>query len=76
MSCLNMRGVDENVTFQHIDDIKIIITSKFKDKLWCDENLADKRKLKYYNEVINSNCEDKILFVLNNLTKRKIHKST
>ena len=48
MSCLNMRGVDENVTFQHIDDIKIIITSKFKEKLWFDENLEDKRKLRYF----------------------------
>ena len=76
MSWLKMWGIDENVTLQHIDDIKIIITSKFKEKLWCDENLADTRKLKYYNKVINSNREDKILFVLNNVTKRKIHIST
>ena len=76
MSWLKMWGIDENVTLQHIDDIKIIITSKFKEKLWCDENLVDKRNLKYYNEAINSNREDKILFVLNNVTKRKIHRST
>ena len=42
-----MRGIDENVTLQNIDDIKNIITSKFKDKLWCDENLDDKIKLRY-----------------------------
>ena len=31
---------------------KNIITSKFKDKLWREEKLAVKRKLRYYNEVI------------------------
>ena len=53
MSWLKMRGIVGNVTLQNIDDIKNIITSKFKEKLWCDENLEDKRKLRYYKEVIN-----------------------
>ena len=30
----------------------------FKEKLWCEENLAVKRKLGYYKEVINPNLED------------------
>ena len=38
--------------------MKNIITSKLKRKLWSEENLAVKRKLRYYKEVINSNLED------------------
>ena len=33
--------------------MKNISTFKFKDKLWCEENLIVKRKLRYYKEVIN-----------------------
>ena len=36
---------------------KILFTSKFKDKLWCEENLAVKRKLRYDKEFINPNLE-------------------
>ena len=43
---------------QNIDNVKIIITSKFKENLWREENLAVKRKLRYYKEVINHNLED------------------
>ena len=35
------------------DNIKNIITSKFKDKLWSDKELGEKRKLRYYKEVID-----------------------
>ena len=31
------------------------MTSKFKEKFWCEENLMFKRKLRYYKEVINPN---------------------
>ena len=73
MSWLNMWSIDKNVTLQNIDDIKNIITSKFKEKLWCDENLEDKRKLIYYKEVINPNLEyQNCLSVLTNI-KKKIH---
>ena len=41
-----------------LTNIKNIITSKFKEKFWCEENLAVKRKLRYYKEVINPNLED------------------
>ena len=30
----------------------------FQEKLWCEENLAVKKKLRYYKEVINPNLED------------------
>ena len=73
MFWLKMWWIDENVTLQNIDDIKNIITFEFKEKLWCDENLEDKRKLRYYNEFINHNLEDQnYLFVLTSI-KKKIH---
>ena len=73
MSWLKMWGIDENVTLQNIVDIKNIITSEFKEKLWCDENLEDKRKLIYYKEAINPNLEyQNYLSVLTSI-KKKIH---
>ena len=36
----------------------ISTTSKFKEKFWCEENLAVNRKLRYCTEVNNSNLED------------------
>ena len=47
------------------------INSKFKEKFWCEENLAVKRKLKYYKEVINHNLEDhKYLSVVTSSRKK------
>jgi hypothetical protein len=41
--------------------------------LWCNRELDDKRKLRYYKEVINTNLEDQeYLFVLTS-AKKKIH---
>ena len=47
MAWLNHWSINENDIFQNIDNVKNIITSKFKEKFWCEENLALKRKLKY-----------------------------
>ena len=56
---------------QNIDNVKNIIASIFKDKLWCEENLAAKRKLRYYKEVTNLNLEDqKCLLVLSSSLKK------
>ena len=44
MDQLNHWGIDENDILQNIDKVKNIITSKFKEKLWCEENLVVKRK--------------------------------
>ena len=42
-------------------------------KLCCNENLEDKRKLRYYKDFINPNLEDQnYLFILTNV-KKKIH---
>ena len=58
MASLNHWGIDENDILQSIDNVNNFITSKFKEKFWCEENLAVKRKLRYYKEVINPNLED------------------
>ena len=55
MALLNHWGIYEKEILQIIDNAKNIITSKFKEKLWCEENLAVKRN---YKEVINHNFED------------------
>ena len=43
----------KNVALQNINNIEIIVTSKFKEKMWCEKDLDAKRKLRYYKEVIN-----------------------
>ena len=42
---------------QNKDTVKKNIKSKFKEKMWCDKEL-EKRKLRYYKDVINPNLED------------------
>jgi hypothetical protein len=70
-SWLNHWRIEEEVTLQNIDTIKNTITSKFKEKLWCNKELEDKRKLRYYKEVINPNLEDqKYLSVITSLKKK------
>ena len=50
-----------------------IISSKFKEKLWCEKDLEAKRKLRYYKEDINPTLEDqKYLSVLIS-TKKKMN---
>ena len=47
---LNHWGINEKDILHNIDNVKNIFTSKFKEKLWCEENLVVKRKLRYYKE--------------------------
>ena len=44
----------------------------FKEKLWCEKNLAVKRKLRYYKEVINPSLEDKKYYSILTSSKKKI----
>ena len=44
---LNHCEIDENVALENINNIKNIVTSKFKEKLWCEKDLEAKRKLRY-----------------------------
>ena len=56
---------------QNINNIKNIVTSKFKEKLWCEKYLEAKRKLRYYKEVTNPTLQDqKYLYVLTNSKKK------
>ena len=73
MAWLNQWEIDENVALQNINNINSIVTSKFKEKIWCENDLEDKIKLRYYKEVINPTLEDqKYLSVLTS-SKKKIN---
>ena len=52
---------------------KNVITSMFKEKLYCEENLAVKRKLRYYKEVINPNLEDQKYILVVTSSWKKIN---
>jgi hypothetical protein len=52
-SWLNHWGIQEEVIMEIINNIRNIITSKLKENRWGHKKLVDKRKLKYYKEMIN-----------------------
>jgi hypothetical protein len=61
----------EETILENKDTTKNITQSKFKDKMWCDKELEEKIKLRYYKEVINPNLEDQnYLFVLTSVKKK------
>ena len=63
--------MDENVALQNINNIKNIVSSNFKEKMWCEKYLEAKIKLRYYKEFINHTLEDqKYLFVLTSSKKK------
>ena len=39
--------IDKNVALQNINNIKNIVNSKYKDKMWCEKDLEAKIKLRY-----------------------------
>ena len=39
--------IDKNVALQNINNIKNIVNSKYKDKMWCEKYLEAKIKLRY-----------------------------
>ena len=63
--------IDENIALQNINNIKNIVTSKFKEKLWCENYLEDKRKLRYCKDVINPTLKDKKYLCVLNSSKKK-----
>jgi hypothetical protein len=68
---LNHWGIKEEVVLKNTDDIKNMVKAKFKENLWCNKELEDKRKSRYYKEVVNHNLEDqKYLYVLTIIRKR------
>ena len=61
----------EETILQNKDTIKKNVKSKFKEKMWCDKELEEKRKLRYYKDVINPNLEDQnYLSVLPSVNKK------
>jgi hypothetical protein len=52
--------------------IKNIIKSKFKEKMWCDKELEEKRKLRYDKDVINHNLEYQNYLTIWTSVKKKI----
>ncbi len=52
-------GTKEDTNLQNKNNIKIIITSKFKEKLKNDKKLYRKKKLKYYKEITSPNIRKK-----------------
>jgi hypothetical protein len=71
-SWLNHWGIKE-IVLQNTNDIKNIVQAKVKENLWCDKELEDKRKLRYYKEVVNPNLEDQnYLFVLTSVRRKSI----
>ena len=57
-SWLNYWGIMEHTILQNKNTIKKNAKSKFKEKMWCEKELEEKRKLRYYKDVINPNLED------------------
>ena len=55
------------------DNIKNTITSKFKDKLWEDQELEGKRKLRYYKEVINPTLDNQNYLSMLSNNKKKMN---
>ena len=41
--------------------------------MWCDKELLDKRKLRYYKEVVNPNLEDQKYHFVSTSVKKKIN---
>ena len=69
---LNHWEIDENIALQYINNIKNIVTSKFKDKMWCEKDLEAKRKLRYYKEFINPTLADQKYLSILTSSKKKI----
>jgi hypothetical protein len=68
---LNYWEIMEDIIFHNKYTIKKIFKSKFKEKMWCDKDLEEKRKLRYYKDVINPNLEDQnYLYVFPGVKKK------
>ena len=63
----------EDTILQNKDTIKNIIKSKFKDKMWCDKELEEKRKLRYYKDVMSPNLKDQNYLSILPSVKQKIN---
>ena len=62
----------EETILQNKDTIKKNIKSKFKEKMCCNKELEEKRKLRYYKDVINPKLEDQNYLSILPSVKKKI----
>ena len=72
-SWLNHWGFKEELIMGRKYNIKNPITSKFKDKLWEDQDLEGKRKLRYYKEVINPTLDNQNYLSMLSINKKKMN---
>jgi hypothetical protein len=64
----------EDTILQNKDTSKNIIKSKFKEKMWCDKELEEEIKLRYYKDVITPNLEDQnYLSILTSVKEKNKH---
>jgi hypothetical protein len=62
----------EEIILQNKDTIKKNVKSKFKEKMWCDRDLEEKRELTYYKDLINPNLTDQNYLYVFPSVKKKI----
>ena len=55
------------------DNIKDTINPNFRDKMWDVKKMEDKRKLRYYKEVINSIVDNQKYLSMLTSTKSKMN---
>ena len=55
------------------DNIKDTINPNFRDKMWDVKKMEDKRKLRYYKEVINPTVDNQNYLSMLTSTKSKIN---
>ena len=73
-SWINHWGIkEEELNIGSKDNVKNTITSKFKDKLWEDQELKGKMKLRYYKEVINPNLDNHNYLFFLSINKKKMN---
>jgi hypothetical protein len=72
-SWINHWAIKEDAILHNTNNIKNIFISKFKENMWCDKELEDKRKLRYYKEVVYTNLEDQKYLLVLISTRKKIN---
>jgi hypothetical protein len=62
----------EETILQNKDTIKKMSNQNLRKNMWCDKELEEKRKLRYYKDVINPNLEDQNYLSVLPSVKKKI----
>lgn len=73
MSSPSSWEIKEEIILENKDNIKNIITSKFKDNIWDDKESHGKMKLRYYKVVINPTLANQNYLSILISAKKKIN---